>query len=137
MSLLLWLLLSGSGIHVDTSRWCWLAVAALFCIQEEPGPGVGGLRHGLQAQSSLYQKSTLGSHRPKPVSCVAQWLREASIVMHCLSENHWAAHCPHSGDNLLLPLAPQWAASSPAPTSQWAMSPYRHVAQLSNPQRVQ
>ena len=50
------------------------------CIQEEPGPEVGGLRHGLQVQSSLYQKSTLGSHRPKPFSNVAQWLREASIV---------------------------------------------------------
>ena len=46
-----------------------------------------------------------------------------------------AAHCPHTGDNLLSSLAPQWAASSPAPLSQWAMSPYRHVAQPANPQR--
>ena len=36
-------------------------------------------------QSSVNQKSTLGSHRPKPVSIVAQWLRETSIV-HALSK---------------------------------------------------
>ena len=57
------------------------------------------------------------------------------LCMHSLSENHVAAHCPHTGDNLLSSLAPQWAASSPAPLSQWAMSPYRHVAQPANPQR--
>ena len=51
------------------SRWCWLAVAALFCIQEEPGPGVGGL----WPTGTKQLIATLGSHRPKPVSCVAQW----------------------------------------------------------------
>ena len=68
----------------------------------------------------------------------AMWLSGSGkppLCMHCRSENHMAAHCPHTGDNLLSSLAPQWAASSPAPLSQWAMSPYRHVAQPTNPQR--
>ena len=55
--------------------------------------------------------------------------------MHCLNEDHLAAHCPHTGDNLLSSLAPQWATPLPALTSQWAMSPYRPGAQPSNPQR--
>ena len=70
----------------------------------------------------------------------AMWLSGSGrppLCMHCLSGNHLAAHYPYSGDNLLLQLAPQWAVSSPAPLSQWAMSLYRQVAQLSNPQRAQ
>ena len=57
------------------------------------------------------------------------------LCMHCLSENHLAAHYPHTWDNLLSSLAPQWVASSPAPTSQWVMSPYRHDVAQPNPQR--
>ena len=80
----------------------------------------------------LYQRSKLGSHRPKPISNVTQ---RPPLCMHCLSENQLAAHCPHTGDNLLSSLAPQWATSSPAPTSQWTMSLYRSGAQPLNPQR--
>ena len=68
----------------------------------------------------------------------AMWLSGSGrppLCMHCLSENHLAAHCPHTGDNLLSSLAPQWATPLPASTSQWAMSPYRPGAQPSNPQR--
>ena len=54
--------------------------------------------------------------------------------MHCKSENHLAAHYTHTGDNLSS-LTPQWVASSPVPTSQWALSLYKHVAQPLNPQR--
>ena len=54
------------------------------------------------------------------------------LCMHCLSEDHLAAHCPHTGDNLLSSLAPQWARPLPALTSQWAMSPYRPGVQPSN-----
>ena len=52
----------------------------------------------------------------------AMWLSGSGrppLFMHCLSENHLGAHYPHTGDNLLSSLAPQWAASSPASTSQW------------------
>ena len=40
----------------------------------------------------------------------AMWLSDSGrspLCMHCLSENHLAAHCPHTGDNLLTSLAPQ------------------------------
>ena len=67
----------------------------------------------------------------------AMWLsgsRRPPLYMHCLSENHLAAHYPHTGDNLSS-LAPPWAVSSPTPMSQWALSPYRHVGQPLNLQR--
>ena len=43
----------------------------------------------------------LGSHRPKPISSVAQWLKEVSIMHALLKRESLGSMLPTTGDNLL------------------------------------
>ena len=60
----------------------WVKEGILEALQKRRlvSPQTKSILRNWSFQSCLYQRSKLGSHRPKPISNVAQWLREASTV---------------------------------------------------------